>query len=94
MPRRNPGLIDDENPEWTPEMFAQARPLAEVDPVAAAALKALQRRGKQKAPTKAMLAIRVDRAALDAYRATGRGWQTRLAAVIARSAQRLSRRTG
>lgn len=93
--RPRPTLIDAENPEWTDEHFAQARPLVEGAPRLAAALEAVQavrRRGKQKTPTKAMLAIRVDRDALEAYRATGRGWQTRLAVVIERSALRLPRR--
>lgn len=40
-------------------------------------------RGKQKAPTKVPLYIRIDPAALDAWRATGKGWQTRLADSIA-----------
>jgi len=45
-----------------------------------------RRRGKQKAPTKVPLYIRVDPAALDAWRATGKGWQTRLAESIASTA--------
>lgn len=49
-------------------------------------------RGPQKQPTKAMLAIRVNREALARYRATGKGWQTRLAATIERAAERLPRR--
>lgn len=43
-------------------------------------------RGKQKAPTKVPLYIRIDPAALDAWRATGKGWQTRLAEAIASTA--------
>jgi uncharacterized protein (DUF4415 family) len=50
---------------------------------------AKRHRGRQKRATKVMLAIRVDRDALMKYRATGRGWQTRLAATIERAARRL-----
>lgn len=85
----------DDAPELTDAWFAKARPLADTAPQIAADLQTAQaarRRGKQHTPTKAMLAIRVDREALDRYRATGRGWQTRLAATIARAAQRLPRR--
>ena len=29
----NPEYIDEDNPEWSNEMFAQARPMVEADPV-------------------------------------------------------------
>jgi uncharacterized protein (DUF4415 family) len=35
-------------------------------------------RGPQKAPTKEMISLRVDRDVLAAYRATGPGWQARM----------------
>jgi hypothetical protein len=41
------------NPEWTAEDFAQARPFAEVFPEIAAAIK--PGRGKQKKPANAMI---------------------------------------
>jgi uncharacterized protein (DUF4415 family) len=34
-------------------------------------------RGPQKAPTKALISLRLDREVVDALRSTGRGWQTR-----------------
>jgi uncharacterized protein (DUF4415 family) len=90
MPRPRPTRPDDENPEWTDEMFAQARPLKEAAPDIYEALREAKRqRGPQKRPTKIMIAIRVDRGAVTKYRATGRGWQTRLAATIERAARRL-----
>jgi uncharacterized protein (DUF4415 family) len=71
-------------------MFAHARPLKEGAPAVYDALREAKRqRGPQKRATKVMLAIRVDRDALTKYRATGRGWQTRLAATIERAARRL-----
>jgi uncharacterized protein (DUF4415 family) len=35
-------------------------------------------RGPQKTPTKEQISLRVDRDVAAAYRATGRGWQTRI----------------
>ncbi len=56
-----------------------ARPLLEVLPKEA--VEAIRRyrgqRGPQKAPTKELVSLRVDRDVVDAFRATGRGWQTR-----------------
>jgi uncharacterized protein (DUF4415 family) len=90
MPRRDLTRPDDENPEWTAERIAQARPLKDVSPALYEALREAKRqRGPQKRPTKIMIAIRVDRGAVTKYRATGRGWQTRLAATIERAARRL-----
>lgn len=90
MPRHDPTRPTKENPEWTAEMFATARPLKEVSPALYEALREAKRhRGPQKQPTKVMIAIRVDRTAVTKYRATGRGWQTRLAATIERAARRL-----
>lgn len=80
--KSNAELIDKENPEWTEEDFQQARPAGEVLPelfgpqVAAEMLKP---RGRPKATrTKIHLNIRLDTDVLEAFRATGRGWQTRI----------------
>lgn len=35
-------------------------------------------RGKQKAPTKQSVTIRLSREVIDAFKATGQGWQTRI----------------
>lgn len=91
MAAKRPVPLDaDDAPELTPELMAQMRPLKDAAPHIYEALRAAKRRrGPQKHPTKEMLAIRVDREALAKYRATGRGWQTRLAATIERAARRL-----
>jgi uncharacterized protein (DUF4415 family) len=80
--KANPELIDVDNPEWTEEDFQAARPAAEVLPkllgpeVAAEILKP---RGRPKsATTKARVNIRLDAEVLEAFKATGRGWQTRI----------------
>ena len=56
--------------------MAQGRPLAEVMPELVAAVR--RHRGAQKAPTKALVSLRVDRDVLEAWRATGAGWQRRM----------------
>ena len=77
------GTPDDENPEWTAADFARARPMREVDPDLVAAHKAgtiryKGQRGKQKAPTKAQVTLRLDRDVLAFFKAKGSGWQTRI----------------
>jgi uncharacterized protein (DUF4415 family) len=43
---------------------------------------AVVRRGAQKKPTKTQVAIRFDRDVLDALKATGKGWQTRVNDIV------------
>ncbi len=77
--RKSASRPDTENPEWTAEEIRQARPLMEMLPKEA--VEAIRRyrgqRGPQKSPTKELISLRVDRDVAAAYRATGRGWQTR-----------------
>ena len=80
--RPNPELIDNENPEWTTEEVARAKPFSALP-------KALQikLRGRPKAATvKERLTIRVEPEALARWRASGKGWQTRAAALLASKA--------
>lgn len=79
----NAGIAID--PDAAPvevEGFKGHRPLAEVHPELAAASKSgqLRRRvrGRQKAPTKTRVSIRLDADIVDRLRASGPGWQTRL----------------
>lgn len=77
----NPELIDDDNPEWTAEALACARPASEVLPEifgAQVAKTMLKPRGKQVAPTKQAVTVRYSPDVLDAFRATGAGWQVRM----------------
>ncbi|WP_233233734.1 BrnA antitoxin family protein [Bordetella sp. LUAb4] len=78
MKKPNPELIDDENPEWTEEDFKRARPASEVLPEAVQAKLGMRRRGPQKSPTKQTVTIRLSPDVLEAFRATGYGWQTRV----------------
>lgn len=50
---------------------------------------ARKRRGPQKAATKLVVTIRLDREIVDAYRHTGRGWQSRMNDDLAKSAKRI-----
>ena len=43
-------------------------------------------RGKQKAPTKQQITIRLDADVVEHFRSGGRGWQTRLNAELRRAA--------
>ncbi|MBV9516896.1 MAG: BrnA antitoxin family protein [Hyphomicrobiales bacterium] len=71
---------DPDNPEWTDEELANARPAREVlPPEFFEAVKRLRgQRGKQKAPTKEFVSIRIDRDVVAHFKKGGPGWQTRL----------------
>ncbi len=70
---------DADNPEWSDQDFARARPAAEMTPPDLyRALVEQRRRGPQRAPTKEMVSVRLDRDLVERLRATGPGWQGRL----------------
>ena len=75
--------FDDDNPEWTAEMFAKARPAVEVLPPEV--LTAFKRpRGRPaKAAPKVRVAVRLDPDVVAHFRATGPGWQTRINDALA-----------
>jgi uncharacterized protein (DUF4415 family) len=80
----NPELINDDNPEWTDEDFARAKRFADLPKTLQAKL-----RGRPKADVvKARLTIRMDAEALARWRASGPGWQTRAAELLAAKAPR------
>lgn len=81
MNKPKPPADFDENPEWTEEDFAQAKPAHEVLP--AHALGALVKKrgrpaGSKNATRKEKVGLRVDPDVLAAYKAGGPGWQTRM----------------
>jgi uncharacterized protein (DUF4415 family) len=80
---------NDDAPEQGQEFFKRAKPgTAHMPPAMVKAIR--QFRGKQKAPTKELVSIRLDRDVVDAYRRTGRGWQGRINDTLTRAAKRLS----
>jgi uncharacterized protein (DUF4415 family) len=78
---------DKENPEWTKEDFARARPAAEVLSkfIGEKATQELMRRSRgrpPKADKKVNQTLRMDADVLEAYRQEGKGWQTRINEVL------------
>jgi uncharacterized protein (DUF4415 family) len=71
-----------DNPEWTREDFAKARPFDEVFP------KLRKGRGPNKAPTKQMVSLRLSPLVLDHFKAGGRNWQSRINAVLEKEVKR------
>jgi uncharacterized protein (DUF4415 family) len=98
MPRKpNPELIDDEIPELDAAWFRRARPAAEVLPPELLAVLPKRKpgqRGRQRAPVKKKISLRVDAEVLAHYKATGPGWQTRVNDALKKAAFGKSPRKG
>jgi uncharacterized protein (DUF4415 family) len=77
------------NPEWTAAMIAKAHPAREVLPKifgARTAAKMLKPRGRPKSPeSKIAISLRLSPDTLARWKATGPGWQTRMANVLRES---------
>jgi len=82
----DPELIDDENPEWTDEDFARARPAREVLPEifgAEMAARMLQPRARPPLESrKEPICLHLSPDVLSAFRATGEDWQMRIDTVL------------
>lgn len=82
MSKRNLNKPRDDNPVWGEPEFARARPAQAVLPElfgAEVAEQILKRRGRPKsAHAKVALKLRIDPDVVEAYRAQGAGWQTRI----------------
>ena len=68
--------LDPDSPEWTDEDWEQARPALEFDPELVEWSR--RARGKQKAPTKELISIRLDADLAAHFRSSGKGWQSRI----------------
>jgi uncharacterized protein (DUF4415 family) len=76
-----PTPIDKDNPEWTEDDFARARPAHEVLPPEV--LAAFPRtRGPQAAPKKIPVSIRLSPEVVERFKAQGPGWQTRIDEIL------------
>ena len=78
---------DEDNPEWTAEDVARARPASEVLPkfIGQAATDELARRGRgrpAKPNRKVNQTLRLDPDVLEAYRREGPGWQALMNEVL------------
>jgi uncharacterized protein (DUF4415 family) len=89
--RPKPDLVDEDAPEWTAADFKRARPASKVLPeifpakLAAEMLKP-RRRGPGKKPRKAVTTLRLPPETLSRWKASGPGWQTRMAELLSRRA--------
>lgn len=74
---------DPDNPEWTEEDFARARPFAEVFPELASSI----RRGRPSVENpKKQVTLRLDADVVERYRAGGPGWQSRMNEALRKAA--------
>ncbi len=77
------GLDQISNPEQEQAFFDQAVVIREGGPQALVeALKIKRGRGQQKAPVKQAVSIRLSADVMNYFRATGKGWQTRVDQVL------------
>ena len=87
----NAGIAADPDTwELTEEEMARSRPAIEVVPHIVEAYRrgklGRRTRGKQKAPLKVPVSLRLDPDVVEHFRATGRGWQTRINDTLRRAA--------
>jgi uncharacterized protein (DUF4415 family) len=79
---------DPDNPEITDEQFARMRPAREVlPPEFFEAIDEMRRaRGRPKLETpKKLVSLRLDQEVVEKFRATGKGWQSRINDVLKRA---------
>ena len=82
--------LDPDNPELTDEQLAQMRPAREVLPPELYAALASRPRGRPKAEKrKVEVKLRLDPEIVEAFKAQGPGWQTRMNEVLRRSSRRM-----
>jgi uncharacterized protein (DUF4415 family) len=85
----NPQKADRDNPTWTKETFARARKARDVLPEifgATSAAKMLKPRGRPKSGNaRASISLRLPRETLARWKATGPGWQTRMAQALSKA---------
>lgn len=86
MNRNKPPEGHDENPEWTSQDFAKAKPASKALPNQAAAALMKNKGGRPKGSDKEQVSLRIDREVLNHFRAGGPGWQTRINEVIRKAA--------
>ena len=84
--RPNPEKTSRDNPEWTTAMLAKARPAREVLPKifgARTAAAMLKPRGRPKTDNaRVSISLRLPPKTLARWKATGPGWQTRMAETL------------
>jgi uncharacterized protein (DUF4415 family) len=91
--RKAPRRSDRDNGEWSAADFRHARPVAAVLPAIIAAAKRARGRPKLARP-KAHITLRLDADVVDAFKADGPGWQTRINDALSRAVKRRRRDIG
>ena len=81
MKKTNKSAPTKENPEWTRESFAKSMTFSELPERLQRAL-TNRKRGKQVAPKKVPVSIRLSPDVLEAFRGSGAGWQTRVDEIL------------
>jgi uncharacterized protein (DUF4415 family) len=78
-----------DSPPLSDDILAAMKPARETFPDLAeeSARRKRGQRGPQKKPRKVMISLRLESSTVDAYKATGRGYQTRMAAVLEKHAR-------
>src|SRR5688572_20957127 len=77
---------DKENPEWTEADFAKAKGPEVLPPKLQAAFpKTKARRGRPAGSNKERVTMRLDRDVVAKFKATGRGWQSRINEALKRA---------
>jgi uncharacterized protein (DUF4415 family) len=74
-----------DNPEWTDEDFARARPFTEVFPQLAKSIR--RGRGPNKAPTKKLVSLRLSPEVVEHFKSQGPGWQSRIDDTLRKAAK-------
>jgi len=80
-PKLNPEMTDEENPEWTDEMFVQAEPMTKADPELVEMSKSLSSQPKTD-NSKILLSIHYSPEVIDFFKSTGKDWQARMDEVL------------
>lgn len=90
--KRSPAAVGPVNPEWTKATFERARPAREALPQIfgdKAARTMLKPRGRPKSGNaRTPISIRLPPETLARWKATGPGWQTRMAETLTRAVAR------
>ena len=77
-------IDDEDNPKWTEEDFALAKPIHEI-PELAGLVELLRKGGRPQLPEryrKRRVTIMLDPDVIEHFKAEGRGWQTRVNAAL------------
>ena len=76
----------DDNPEWTAADFARARPASEMLPADVVAALVKSKGGRPRGSNKVQVALRLDRDAVEKFKAGGPGWQSRINEAVRKAA--------